>query len=76
MYNLLTTSRRLRKIRRNERNSGSLCSAAARDPESALAEIGPAEARERDPRLRRAVEKTRANPRDRRPTDPGQRPRR
>ena len=38
------------QIRRNERSSGSLCSAAARDPESAGAGIGPAEAGERDPR--------------------------
>ena len=43
-------SRRLRKIRRNERCSGSLCSAAAGDPESARAAIDPAEAGERDPR--------------------------
>ena len=33
-----------RKIQRNERTSGSLCSAAARDPESLRAGIGPAEA--------------------------------
>ena len=43
-----------RKIQRNERTSGSLCSAAARDPESLRAGIGPAEAGERDPRQERA----------------------
>ena len=37
-------SPRLFKIHQNERSSGSLCSAAARDPESVRARIGPAEA--------------------------------
>ena len=48
--NRTSLSRRLRNIRWNERSSGSLCSAAARNPESARAGISPAEAGERDPR--------------------------
>ena len=39
---------------KTQRSTGSLCSAAARDPESVRAEIGPAEAGERDPRRERA----------------------
>ena len=49
------TSHRLRMIRRNERSSGSLCSATTRDAESARAGIGQAEAGERDPRRERAI---------------------
>ena len=43
-------SRRRRQVRRNERSSGSLCSAAARDPESVCGATGPAEGGEQDPR--------------------------
>ena len=50
------TARRLRKMRRNARSSGSLCLAAARDPESARAGIGPTEPEERDPRREMKVE--------------------
>ena len=46
---------RLRKIQQNERTSGSLCLAAARDPKSVRAGIGPAEAGEPYPRRERAT---------------------
>ena len=42
-----------RKTQRNDRSSGSLCSEAARDPESVRAGIGTVEAGERDPRRER-----------------------
>ena len=41
--------RRLRKIRRNESSSGSLCSEAVRDPERVRAGKGPAKAGKGDP---------------------------
>ena len=44
----------LLKIQQNERSSGSPCSAAARDPESLRAGIGPAEVGRRDPRRERS----------------------
>ena len=47
-------SRRLHKIRPNERSSGSLCMAAARGAESARAGVGSAEVGELDPRRERA----------------------
>ena len=47
-------SRHLGKIQPNERSSGSLCSAAAREPESLRAGIGPAEAGGRNLRRERA----------------------
>ena len=45
---------RLLKIQQNERSSGSLCSAAAHDPGSVRAGIGPAKAGDLDPRRERA----------------------